>query len=157
MKRLFSGLLFSSLLFSGLLFSCFLSATTVAKIHTELTTHQADIAAINTIVEKFKLSISSKNKTLFLSIIHSETIPWIGIFSDTSLKFVKNINPKATKVTSSSHLEFIDWIVSQEEKLEEKFWNLKIHSEGNIASVHFDYSFHKGSINQTGGKRHGTW
>ncbi|MFT5294998.1 MAG: hypothetical protein ACI9YH_001008 [Colwellia sp.] len=52
----------------------------------------SDIAkydAIEEVVEDFRIAIINKDKTKFLNLFHKGEIPWIGVFSESSLKYVQ--------------------------------------------------------------------
>jgi hypothetical protein len=112
----------------------------------------AEYDAIEEVVEDFRIAIINKDKTKFLNLFHKGEIPRVGVFSESSLKYVQKKHPKAVGVTTSSYHEFIEWIIVQKEKIDEKFWNLKVNTDQNIASVYFDYSFHKGDIKSNWGQ-----
>jgi len=110
-------------------------------------------AEIKQIIEDFRISIIEKDKEKFVALFQDKTIPWLGVLSDESManisksanKTTKKVDQKKpSKVKPGNYLEFIDWIVSDSEKTEEKFWDVKILSDDEIASVHFKYSFHRG-------------
>jgi hypothetical protein len=48
-----------------------------------------------------------------------------------------------SKVGGGNYLSFIDWIVKTPKTIEEKFWDVEIINDEDIASVHFKYSFHQ--------------
>jgi hypothetical protein len=111
-----------------------------------------ELKAIHLIIEAFRLSIIQKDKPRFEKLFHTNNIPWIGVFSDDSLAFIREKNAEANKLSSSNYLDFINWIVSNKSLIEEKFWNINIQTEQNIASVHFDYSFHVGNFKHNWGQ-----
>ncbi|WP_083699932.1 hypothetical protein [Shewanella sp. UCD-KL12] len=105
---------------------------------------QDEDAEIYKVIVQFRDAITHKDPTLLFSTLHSNTIPWLGIFADDSLAFMQIKEPQITKVQSSDPVAFMDWIIAQESKVEEKFWNIQITQDRHIATVHFDYSFHIG-------------
>ena len=115
-------------------------------------THQTALTEINSIVEDFRLSIINKDKARFKQLFYAEDIPWLGVFTPTSLAFVHKKNPKAAPISQSNYSDFIDWILSQSGAVEEKFWNIKILTDQSVASVHFDYSFHIGDYKSNWGQ-----
>jgi hypothetical protein len=76
---------------------------------------------IGVVIEAFRTAIIDKDKPKFLALF-----PEAG---------KANYNPKY------SHLGFIDGIVSEPERNEEVFDDIRIDTDGEIASVAFDYRF----------------
>lgn len=108
-----------------------------------------DVAAhtrrIETVIEEFRTAIIHKDKERFLKLFLHENPIWQSVDGDDSLARIRQKFPEATKVRvapKDNHLEFIDWIVSGKEQREEKFSHVRIDTDGDIASVSFDYSFH---------------
>ena len=65
--------------------------------------------------------------------------------SDEGLQRVRQKNAQAMKVRinpEKNYLSFIEGIVADPRRSEEKFENVRIDTDGDIASVYFDYSFH---------------
>jgi len=109
---------------------------------------QVEVTKIEAVVEAFRASIINKNKEVFINLFYNETVPWLGVASDQTLAFAppppaKKGARQRSKVRGSNYLSFIDWIVSTPKAIEEKFWDVKILHDSDIASVHFKYSFHQ--------------
>jgi len=111
---------------------------------------QTETSKIEAIIEVFRVSIINKDKPSFVDLFYNETVPWLGVSSDKTLALAPPPPPKEnkkvrqrTKVNGGNYLSFIDWIVSTPKAIEEKFWDVKILQDGDIASVHFKYSFHQ--------------
>jgi hypothetical protein len=110
---------------------------------------------IEAVIEAFSDSIINKDKPTFVSLFHHTTVPWLGSASDKTVGLappVKEGQPQRTKVHSSDYISFIDWIVSTPKVLEEKFWDVRILHDTDIASVHFKYSFHQDNIKTNWGE-----
>jgi len=110
--------------------------------------NQSEIKEIEAVVETFRMSLINKNKPAFINLFYNKAVPWLGVTSDQTLAFappppVKKDARQRSKVRGSNYLSFIDWIVSTPKAIEEKFWDVKILQDGDIASVHFKYSFHQ--------------
>ena len=103
-----------------------------------------DRQKIEQVVETFRVSIIKKDKDSFMKLFYSDTIPWIGITTDKSLAMMKAKHPKGKPVkvfAKDNPRTFIEGIVKDKEVLEEKFDNVRIDSDGDVAQVWFDYSF----------------
>jgi len=139
-----------SLLF---LFACLLAFPVLGRAHptaTEVQTRQ-----IEAVIEAFRTSIIDKDKPRFVALFLHDRIAWQSVKGDDLLLRVRQKQPDATKVgidRQNNHLSFIDGIVASKNRLEEKFWNTRIDTDGDIASVTFDYSFHSGDRKTNFGK-----
>lgn len=104
-----------------------------------------DTASVQAVIAAFSACIVDKDKERFVKLFLHENTAWQNVTGDANLRLVREKKPEAPKVRinpKSSHLSFIDSIVADKEREEEKFRDIKIESDGDIASVFFDYSFH---------------
>lgn len=106
-----------------------------------------DVAAIEQVVATFKSSIAKKDKPAFMSLFFSdkaEDVTWQFVVDDKRLARIQQTKPEARKARRLAHVNFvafIDSIVTDKQSTEEKFSNLVIDTDGEIASVAFDYAF----------------
>src|SRR5699024_4495588 len=110
--------------------------------------------AILQVVKEFRVSIINKDKQQFMSLFYpdSSQVSWIGDYADSTWKLIQkkiqmlkksgreNI-PKVTKAHGSTPGNFIEGLISRPDHFEELFHNLKIITDGSVASVAFDYEF----------------
>ena len=97
------------------------------------------IQEIMGIVEDFRLSIINKDEQKFINLFYDKSIPWLGVESDRR----KGKLPSQNGVRQGNYLAFIANIVRNKKKTEEKLWDIKVITDGEVGSVHFKYSFHK--------------
>ncbi len=90
------------------------------------------------VVEDFRTSIIEKDEAKFVKLFYDKSIPWLGIYSEKRTGKL----PSQYGVDHGSYVGFIAWIVAVPDKVEEKFWDIEVATDGEIASVHFKYSFH---------------
>ena len=107
-----------------------------------------DVAAVREVVEKFRTSIIRKDKATFVSLFYSdkpEHVTWQFVVDDPRLTRFQKTKPearKARRIPESNYLTFIDGITKPEAKpSEEEFRNILVDTDGEIASVNFDYSY----------------
>ncbi|SDK68504.1 hypothetical protein [Microbulbifer yueqingensis] len=93
---------------------------------------------INEVIEAFRVSIIEKDEVRFQRLFYDKSIPWLGVLGHKR----SGTLPSQLGVGPGSYVQFISWIVSTEEEVEEKFWDIKILTDNEIASVHFKYSLH---------------
>lgn len=107
-----------------------------------------DVAAIGKVVEAFRMSIINKDKATFVSLFYSdkpEDVTWQMIDDDARVARLKKIVPEARRVViwpENNFVGMIDGITkAATESTEEIFRNVVIDTDGEIASVNFDYAF----------------
>lgn len=106
-----------------------------------------DVSAIQQVVESFQLSLSSKDKPSYMALFFSdkpEDIGWQFVSEDTRLEFIRKTKPdaiKARQIPGNNFISLIDEAVATSEPRQEVFSNVRIDTDGEIASVSFDYTF----------------
>jgi len=108
----------------------------------------ADRAAIEQVVERFRTAIIAKDKPGFLALFLPGSVAWESAIGDESLQRLRGKRPETQKVKPDPQhnpVSFIDGIVTEPQSTEEKFRNLRIDGDADVASVVFDYSFHEGN------------
>ncbi len=107
----------------------------------------SDIGAVREVVETFRTSIINKDKTTFMGLFFSdkpEEITWQAVVDDPSLEIIKSTRPQAIKARyrpDNNFVAFIDGIVASKNSEEETFSDVQIDTDGEIASVSFDYVY----------------
>lgn len=92
------------------------------------------------VVEVFRKSIVDKDSASFNQLFLYDSIPWIGITDDKSMAFIRKYYPEKGAVDPSSYKQFMNFVLTSKNKVEEKFFNVKVENDPLIASVTFDYS-----------------
>ncbi|OYU42344.1 MAG: hypothetical protein CFE44_24515 [Burkholderiales bacterium PBB4] len=107
----------------------------------------ADAAAVSQVVEAFKTAILRKDKAMFMPLFFSDTpehITWQSVVDDASLKHIQRTRPQAIKARyrpDNNFVAFIDGIVASKDAEEEVFSDVQIDTDGEVASVSFDYVY----------------
>lgn len=101
---------------------------------------------IGAVIELFRTAIIDKDKARFMNLFpEGGTVAWQDVTGDANLHALRKARPQAKKVDvdpdGNNHVAFIDGIVAQGERTEETFDNISIDTDGDIASVTFDYRF----------------
>ncbi|GAB3103882.1 nuclear transport factor 2 family protein [Lysobacter terrae] len=116
-------------------------------VHASETTSSREASAkkeIEAVVETFRTAIIARDKERFTQLFLHDGTTWQRVLSDEGLRRVREKNPQATKVRvnpESTYRTFIEGIAANEKSSEETFENVRIDTDGDIASVWFDYSF----------------
>jgi hypothetical protein len=133
-----------------ILLACLLSLPASAE---PLSPHHE--AGIRTVIEAFRASIVEKDKARFVALFVPGPVTWQSVDSDDALERRRKKHPQASKARfdrDSTHLSFIDNIVSDSKRTEETFDRIRIDSDGDIASVVFDYRFIAGGVESNHGQ-----
>lgn len=118
----------------------------------------ADTETVEAVVEAFRVAVIDKDKTRFLKLFMDGNTAWQSAVGDANLRKLRKLReskPQAVKVRidpKDNHRSFIDSIVADKARQEEKFRNVRIETDGDIASVWFDYSYHDGDRETNHGK-----
>ena len=131
-----------------LAFIAVLSLTTSLQSARASSNSEKDVAAIREVVETFRKSIIKKDKATFVDLFYSanpDHMAWQFVDDDIRVARFSKFAPearKALRVSNSNYLTFIDGITKADAKpSEEIIRNLVIDTDGEVASVYFDYSF----------------
>jgi len=106
-----------------------------------------DVQAIEQVMESFRAALTHKDKAAYMDLFFSdkpEDIGWQFVSEDARLKEIRKAKPdaiKARQIPSNNFVALIDATVATNESREENFSNVKIETDGDVASVSFDYSF----------------
>ncbi len=106
-----------------------------------------DLRALQIVVESFRSSIIKKDKPAFMALFFSdkpELVTWQAVVDDPSLRWIQRTRPQALKARyrpDNNFVAFIDGIVASKGSAEEKFSNIQIGTDGEVASISFDYVY----------------
>lgn len=113
------------------------------------------IRQIEAVIEAFRTSIIDKDKDRFVKLFLDQGGTWQPVKSDDRLRRIRQTEPGVAKVrvdAEVNYLSFIDGIVAAKDRQEERFGNIVIDTDGDIAAVTFDYTFHSGERETNRGK-----
>ena len=105
-----------------------------------------DVAAIREVVEAYRTSIIKKDKATFVPLFVSDNpahVTWQLVDDDARVARLKTFVPEARRVVrwpENNFLTMIDRIAAGSESIEEVFRDTVIDTDGEIASVNFNYS-----------------
>jgi len=101
----------------------------------------ADVAGIRQVVEQFQAAIIAHDGKTLGSLFLQDHNSWLSVFDDATYADVKKRHPDARKVMRESWKEFADDIQKSPRAVEERFYNVRIDTNGAIGSVYFDFDF----------------
>jgi hypothetical protein len=140
-----------SVKFLPLVLACLLSSPafaetspTPADTATGAKSTEAATTQIRAVVEAFRTAIIKRDQAAFERLFLHEHITWQSVKGDAALERIRQKAPTASKLTvdtTKTPYSFIAGIVADKDSSEETFDNVKIDTDGDLASVLFDYAF----------------
>jgi hypothetical protein len=103
--------------------------------------HQLDVAAINQVVEQFKGAIVAHDGDALASLFLQDHDSWLSVADEATFSAARARNPAAPKVTPSTFKEFAAFIKNSPKSIEERFYRVRIDTNGAVGSVWFDFDF----------------
>lgn len=103
--------------------------------------HAADRAAIQKVVEQFQAAIVAHDGKTLGSLFLQDHDSWLSVLDEKTWLEAKARKPDAKKIRKSSWRAFADMIQEDKDPVEERFYNVRIDTNGAIASVYFDFDF----------------
>ena len=131
-------------LISTLILSTATSAQTTSHIGRH-ETRAEDTAAITQITKDFQAAIIGKNAKQLSALLLNSNILFTSPASPQGVKRAQEkIDVNFDGVRSGGAAEFMQFIATTKEPIEEKFYNIKITQDGHVAWVMFDFEFLSG-------------
>jgi hypothetical protein len=103
--------------------------------------HQADVAAIDQVVQQFKAAIIAKDGKTLGALFLQDHDSWLSVADAPSFAIFKARDPKARKVFPSTWKKFAEFVQGSPKPIEERFYNVRIDTNGAVGSVWFDFDF----------------
>ncbi len=128
-------------LLSSILLALCLAGQARAAEQAAIGARAADVAEINAVVEQFKAAIVAHDGKTFGSLFLQDHDSWLSVADEKRWAAVKARNPKARKVVPSSWKQFAEFIQTKDKPVEERFYNVRVDTNGAVASVWFDFDF----------------
>lgn len=108
-------------------------------------------AEIKAIVTEFMNCLVKKDSVKFYGLFYPGNVAWVGGIKDKTFQDNLKNNAAARDYFIGDYKQFYRFI-SDSGADQEKFYNINIENDENIAAVIFDYSFWKNKIKQNWGK-----
>lgn len=123
--------------------------------HISFANEEITDSEIKSVFDNFFNAIRNKDKQKFLSLFHSKSVSWVGVYSDESIQILRDrygkevFKPKAVPSTPEA---FIDNIINSPFKIRETYSNLKVFNDDSIAAIYFDYIYYLGEFKSNWGQ-----
>lgn len=129
----------------AILLSMAMASTAFAQTPDYIGKHQsttADLQAIKEVIESFRTSIVDKDTKRLSSLMLDSYILWNSPPNSSNIKDMQNnLDVTFNGVMGSGLRDFIIFLHNEKQPVEEKFYNIKITQDDNVAWVAFDYEF----------------
>ncbi|OSZ62686.1 hypothetical protein CAP40_19695 [Sphingomonas sp. IBVSS2] len=132
--------------------SALLTAAPGAQVIYSRTEAERDVHAV---METFRTAIIRRDKAAFLALFHDGPVIWQGVDSDALAAKSKRRPGMDTKVAfdpGKTPASFIDDIANEKRSSEERYENVAIDTDGDVASVTFDFVYLLGDRSINAGK-----
>ncbi len=144
----------------ALLIAALLStAAAHAQTPTHIGRHETsaeDTAAITQVTKDFQSAIIAKNPKQLSALLLNANILFTSPASPQGvMRAHEKIDVNFDGVRSGGAIDFLQFIATAKEPIEEKFYNIKITQDGHVAWVMFDFEFLAGGKVENDGV--GTW
>ena len=103
--------------------------------------HAADVAAIYKVVEQFQAAIIAHDGKTLANLFLQDHDSWLSVADAAKWTKVRVRNPQARRVRPSSWKAFCASIQDTSMPVEERFYNVRIDTNGAVAAVWFDFDF----------------
>ncbi len=103
-----------------------------------------DMIKLNQVLAEFEEAIINKDSVQFKQLFFHDKVAFIGRMSKVSEWTIKENYKEFEGLAISNCSKFIREICESEKKSVENFYNIKMETDGAIATISFDYSFYSG-------------
>lgn len=112
-------------------------------------------AQIEQMVERFQAAIIAHDKVALEAMFVAEGGSWFEVLGEDAYRKIKAKKPDLSRVHANNYRRFAAYIGDSKQEIAEKFSNVRIHSDGAVATVYFDFTFLvDGKVNNVGSE---TW
>jgi hypothetical protein len=101
----------------------------------------SDQAQIEQIVERFKAAIIAHDQKGLEALFVPEGGSWFEVLGESAFQQIKARKPGLSRVHPDNYRHFAEMVGGAKQAVEEKFDNVRIHTDGAVASVYFDFVF----------------
>lgn len=105
------------------------------------TTQAESVREIEQMVQQFQRNIIDKDAAALGALFLPEHNSWLTVLDDQELAAVKARHSTVTRVRPANYKGFVKFIGESKLPVEEKFYNVKIHTNGYVGTVYFDFDF----------------
>lgn len=98
-------------------------------------------AGIDTLITTFQASLKKHDTKALEDLFLPGSDVWIVTLGDKTLESIRAKDPAAPRYKVGTRKSFLEFVGSTKSPIEEDFHNVRIHTDGSMASVYFDFEF----------------
>ena len=112
-------------------------------------------AQVQQVVEHFRAAIIAHDQAALEALFVPEGGAWFEVLGEDAFRRIKATKPDLSRLHADNYRHFAAFVGGSRQAIEERFDNVRIHTDGAVASVYFDFVFLvDGKPNNTGSE---TW
>src|SRR5262249_7963054 len=100
-----------------------------------------DTADVQHVMDAFHEAVVSHDGARLAALFLPEGSTWLKVLSDDAYARIAANAPNTPKVAVGSYQDFARFVSSSKAMLDPRHANVRIHTDGTIASVYFDFVF----------------
>lgn len=106
-----------------------------------------DAAAVMRVVEAFRVAIIERDRPAYMGLFFSvkpEEVGWQAVVDDQMLETIRRTRPQAIKArpnNANNFVSLIESVIASTTSQEEKISNVRVYTDGEVASAVFDYVY----------------
>ncbi len=112
-----------------------------APLHAADSGPAGDVAAIRQVVQQFQAAIIAHDGKAIGGLFLPDHDSWLEVLDDAAWAEVKQRHPDAPKYRSSTWKKFAGFVQKDPKPIEERFYNVRIDTNGAVGSAYFDFDF----------------
>ena len=101
----------------------------------------SNIAAVRKILNSFTQAIIKKDSTTLASLFANTPITFLSVESAETFAYLKKKHPSTPLIGINNYKDFIAYVAQTKDQVEERIYNVRVRTDGSIASLSSDYSF----------------
>ena len=98
-------------------------------------------AQIEQVVATFQTALVAKDKAALEDLFMPEGGAWFEVLGDDAYRQLSAKHPQMPRFHADNYKHFIAFVTGSKDRVEERFSNVRIATDGAIASVYFDFVF----------------
>ena len=102
---------------------------------------EPDQAQIEQVIERFKAAIIAHDSKGLEALFVPEGGSWFEVLGEDAFQRIKARKPDLSRVHPDSYRHFVAFVGDAKQPIEEQFDNVRVHTDGAVASVYFDFVF----------------
>lgn len=101
----------------------------------------SDQARIEQVIRRFQAAIVAHDQQGLEALFVPDGGSWFEVLGEDAFRRIKARKPDLSRVHADSYRHFAASMGGARQAVEEKFQNVRIHTDGAVASVYFDFVF----------------